>query len=107
MTLDLPPGGTRSEEMLQNAQQHYADISKALKEAEQRLRNSDDEEAKKIPELIRMHWKSFQTAFDLEINLEKRDRERAGIVHEYALDLDAARAEVGRRLACLKAAAGD
>ena len=33
-------------------------------------------------------------------------KKKAGIVHDYAIDFDAARAEIGRRLACLRDAGG-
>ena len=32
---------------------------------------------------------------------------KAGIVNDYAIDFDTARAEIGRRLSCLRAAGGD
>ncbi|WP_205963857.1 hypothetical protein, partial [Pseudoruegeria sp. SK021] len=36
--------------------------------------------------------------------LEKRRKHEAGVVNDYAVDFDAARLEIGRRLACLRAA---
>jgi hypothetical protein len=106
MTSQAPVGELPSDALLRKAQDQYRTLAAALREAETRLAGSDNTEVKGIAELLRTHWKAFQTTLDLEIDLEKRNRERAGIVHGYALDLDVARAEVGRRLACLKTAGG-
>lgn len=50
--------------------------------------------------------KATQTAFDERSRVEKRFKSESGIVHDYALDFAAARDEIGRRLACLRGAAG-
>jgi len=107
MTSENPDGGTPAEDLLRKARGHYALISTALEHARETLNTSETADVKKVADLLRDHWKAFQTTLDLEANLEKRNRERAGIVHGYALDLDQARTEVGRRLACLKASAAD
>ena len=107
MTSKPPQVGDAAEDMLLRAKDHYRDTSLALKAANERLQALDTDEAKKIGDLLRIHWKALQTTIELEIEVEKRNRERAGTVHGYALDLTAARTEVGRRLACLKAASGD
>lgn len=107
MKNNMSPIGTSSEELLQRAQAHYAEISTALLANAEKLKTSSDTDARRIGDLVRDHWKAFQSTLDLEINLEKRNREQAGISNGYALDLAAAGAEVGRRLACLKTAAGD
>ncbi|MEV8465436.1 hypothetical protein AB0T83_01390 [Fluviibacterium sp. DFM31] len=69
----------------------------------------DDGEIGKIGEagkLLRELKNALQSAIAERERLEKEQREQAGIVHDYALDFDAARLEIGRRLACLGAAGG-
>ncbi|MFT5000113.1 MAG: hypothetical protein ACI9ZD_002355 [Paracoccaceae bacterium] len=107
MIEDTPRQGSPAEALLRKAKEQYATISESLKRAEAKIKNGDQDEAKKVADLLRSHWKALQSTLELEIHLEKGDRERAGIVHGYALDLGAARTEVGRRMACLKAAGGN
>ena len=85
MKIKTSPTGTPSEELLQRAQAHYAEISTALLANAEKLKTSSDTDARRIADLVRDHWKAFQST----------------------LDLAAASAEVGRRLACLKTAARD
>lgn len=47
---------------------------------------------------------AFQMVIDERDRVEKYRKEESGIVHHYALDFDAARDEIGRRLARLRAA---
>jgi len=103
MTIDTPQGESRAEELLRSARRHYADISGALEEALNRLSDSDDKELRAFSTTAQMHWKSLLNVHEREVELEKRDRDRAGIAQNYAIDLDAARLEVGSRLARLRA----
>ena len=94
--------GSRSEELLRNARRHYAEITDALEMALQRINQSDDKEMRAFSSAVQAHWRSYLNVHEREVELEKRDRERSGIVESYAIDLGAARAEVGRRLARLR-----
>ena len=49
---------------------------------------------------------ALQTANQERERLESERKKQAGIVGEYAIDFDAARLEIGRRLACLRTAGG-
>ena len=48
---------------------------------------------------------ALQTFLSERAKVEKLRKDTEGIVHDYALDFDAARDEIGRRLACLRDAA--
>ncbi|NOX40691.1 MAG: hypothetical protein GXP05_09300 [Alphaproteobacteria bacterium] len=102
MKTHKPQGDAPSDELLLKARRHYADISCALEQALAQLDQCDDKEKRAFSASVQTHWKSFLNVYEREVDLEKRDREHAGIVHGYAIDLDAARVEVGRRLACLR-----
>ena len=103
MNIMTPEGESRAETMLRRAHGQYARLSVLLDEAQNRLQEDlEGADPKEISALISSHFKSFQSTFELEVKLEKCIQERAGIVNGYAVDLDAARTEIGRRLACLK-----
>lgn len=102
------PGETAAEAILRKAKAQYRDISDRLSQLRPEIFANDDKAMRDYLGVVQTHWKALQTVLDKETDLEKSDRERAGIAHGYAIDLDAARSEVGRRLACLKnAAAGE
>jgi len=104
MTADTPQGESRSKDLLGNARRHYADITEALESALGQLATSDDKALRAFSTTAQTHWKSLLSLHEREVELEKRDLERAGIVEGYAIDLARARSEVGRRIACLRAA---
>lgn len=104
MTTDIPAGESRAEEILGRARRHYAEISAALEAALERMKQDQDGDLRAFSAAVQAHWKSLQTVLEREIELEKRAIERGEAGRAGAIDLEAARAEVGRRLACLKAA---
>lgn len=67
-----------------------------------RLANDEPQAAREVPTLMRDLSRALQTAVDQEANLAKLQFETG--VGGGALDLDAARSEIGRRLARLRAA---
>lgn len=106
MTENNPTGGGLSQDMLEKAKQHYCELTAALQKVTKELAESDSKEARGVSDLLRQHWKNFQTTFDMEQAIENLRRDRAGIVHGYAIDLEEAGFEVGRRLARLRRAGG-
>ena len=102
MTSNEPAGDRPAELLLGKAHKHYAELSAHLLKVTDALDNGEKLDAKQIGTLVRSHWAAFQSVFKLEMDLDERRRERAGIVHGYALDLESAADEVGRRLACLR-----
>jgi hypothetical protein len=49
---------------------------------------------------------ALQMVMDERTRVEKLRKNVAGVVRDYAIDFDAARDEIGRRLACLREAGG-
>ncbi|WP_157982117.1 hypothetical protein [Oceanicella sp. SM1341] len=87
----------------------YETLSEALAAAIADLRDEagqDPATARARLDLIRSHHKALQTVIDIEVSLEKRSKEPGG-AGAGALDLDAARTEVWRRVARLQGAGGD
>jgi len=107
MTTETPDGGSRAEEILGRARRHHAEIGSVLEQALMRMKQGEEADMRAFSATIQAYWKSLQTVLEREIELEKRAFEQGERLRGGALDLEAARAEVGRRLACLKAARGD
>ena len=84
-------------------EEQLLEMSNALIALQERVRHGELEALKDSAKLtveIR-HW--LKMALETEQRCEDRRREQQGIVNGYALDLDAARTEVGCRLARLRA----
>lgn len=80
-------------------------MAEALAEAIGALRADAENKngAKDRLELIRLHQKALQTVIDLEVGIEKRSGDGPG-ARSGELDLDAARAEIHRRVSGIRAA---
>ena len=74
-----------------------------LLELQQRVRAGEFEALKDSAKLTQelRHW--LKMALDTEQRCEERRKEQQGIVNDYAIDFDRARAEIGCRLARLRA----
>ena len=64
------------------------------------------DEVKAAAQAVKDLKAAFQMVMDERTRIEKLRKQIAGVVHDYAIDFDAARAEIGRRLACLRDAGG-
>ena len=106
MTDEPPSKGTRTEERFRHAEWLFAEIKAALEDGLEHLPQGDDRSLRAFETSKQLLWKSLLAVQEREKDLEKLRRESAGIVEGYALDLAAARTEIGGRLARLKAAAG-
>ncbi|KPU84202.1 hypothetical protein JI58_05250 [Marinosulfonomonas sp. PRT-SC04] len=106
MALNTPLGDdSNSEEILLIAENHFG---RMLRRAEEIITTLEDENScasKEAAVRIRDLGKAMQTTLDERSKLEKLRKNNAGIVHDYALDFDAARDEIGRRMARLRDAA--
>jgi hypothetical protein len=104
MSFDSIEQAPRSEELLQTARDHFARMRQVLAGLLNRIEQGD---ARAVAELdgCRMQLaKSLNNAIEQEAKLEALCNARAAGRAAGELDLDAARAEIGRRLACLRAA---
>ncbi|MGL4280659.1 MAG: hypothetical protein ACRCS0_09845 [Albidovulum sp.] len=78
------------------------DIANELGETLRRLRAGDTGDAREMAKQIRDMRAAYQLAVEERARIAKLRKEDAGIVYDYALDFDAARDEICRRLACLR-----
>ncbi|WP_141246528.1 hypothetical protein [Actibacterium ureilyticum] len=107
MTMISPLGGElAAQEVLAEAEEHYRRTIRALTEIIADVETGRSARARDLKGALSDLNKAAQTAFDERARVEKRIRADAGIINDYALDLDAARDEIRRRLACLRGAGG-
>ena len=105
MTMITPVRGDgSSEEILSIAEKHFDRMLRQVEELIATLEADGTAASKEAAARIRDLGKAQQTAFDERAKVEKLRKHTAGIVHDYALDFDAARLEIGRRIACLRGA---
>lgn len=106
MTLITPLGGAAANDLISQTLQHYDRAVRDFSETLSRIEAGDLTRAKEAVALAKDLKAALQAALDERTRVERLRKTDAGIVHDYALDFDAARAEIGRRLACLRDAAG-
>ncbi|WP_380052840.1 hypothetical protein ACFE33_09920 [Falsihalocynthiibacter sp. SS001] len=105
MTLDTPieENGT-SEELLLIAEKQVKRLIGAVEGAIQTLEVGEDVNAREATGLSRELSKALQTLFEERARVEKLRKQSSGVVHDFALDFDRARRDIGGRLARLRAA---
>ncbi|MCA8884728.1 MAG: hypothetical protein KDA50_13425 [Rhodobacteraceae bacterium] len=97
-------GAGSSEQVLSEAQKQFHRATRALDQLVDQLDDGELGNASEAQRLLRDLKGALSLAISERERLEKQQRENAGIVNGYAIDFDAARHEIGRRLACLRAA---
>lgn len=91
-----------AEDILSIAEKHFGRMLHRAEEIIEMLEEENNDVSKEAAVRIRDLGKAMQTTLDERSKLEKLRKHTAGIVHEYALDFDAARDEIGRRMARLR-----
>ncbi|MBC7139048.1 MAG: hypothetical protein H5U17_09930 [Defluviimonas sp.] len=107
MTLIFPAGDAAPEHLLAETLEHFDDAARSLAGVIREIKIGNYQKAKEAAVSVRDLKSAFQLAMEERTRVEKLGRQSAGIVHDYALDFDAARAEIGRRLARLRDAGAD
>lgn len=108
MTATFSQGdGGQGFDLLSFTMDQYREAAETLARAIRGIQQGRPEEAKAAAAAVRDMKAAFQLAMEERNRVEKLRREAAGIVNGYAIDLAAAREEVGRRLARLGYAGGD
>ena len=107
MTIITALEGTGNpEDILLIAEKHFDRMLRRTEEIITTLEDENTGVSKEAAACIRDLSKAVQTALDERAKLEKLRKHKAGIVHEYALDFDKARDEIGRRMARLRGSRG-
>lgn len=107
MTLIYPErGDDSSDNMLSEAQEIFQRTTSALNVLVRELEANNTDNAGEAARLVKELKAALYPAMAERERLEEKRKKSAGIVHDFAIDFDAARHEIGRRLACLRAAGG-
>lgn len=106
MTSDLPSDDPPRVDLLEATEDLYRQAAEDLVLAQRKLRQGSVDEVKAAAQAVKDLKAAFQLVMDERTRIEKLRKQVAGVVHDYAIDFDAARAEIGRRLACLRHAGG-
>ncbi|SLN21630.1 hypothetical protein PSA7680_00808 [Pseudoruegeria aquimaris] len=105
MSLITPFGGrSAQDEILAAANEHLERLIRTVRLLTNQLEAGEFKDLAETTKVVRDAGAALQIAFRERENVEKLRRKDAGIVHDYAIDFDAARDEIGRRLDCLRAA---
>ena len=105
MTLITPLGGElAAQEVLVEAEAHYRRTISTLHAIIEEVNAGNMDRTKELKGALRDLHQASQSAFDERAKVEKRLRNEAGILHDYALDFDSARAEIRERLDRLRTA---
>jgi soluble cytochrome b562 len=108
MTITFAEGDIGQQvDLLAFTEEQFTEAAQALAQALTAVRGGRLDEAKAALGAVRDLKAAFHLVQEERARVEKLRRQAAGIVHGYAIDMDAARDEVGRRLARLRDAGGD
>ncbi|MFC2967865.1 hypothetical protein [Acidimangrovimonas pyrenivorans] len=102
MTIHTPDEGEAPKPLVSEASLLYTTAAEVFSLLIRELENGETAEAKKAPAYARELRQALQAVLTERAIIEKLRKEEAGIVHDHALDFDAARVEIGRRLARLR-----
>jgi hypothetical protein len=91
-------------ELLKVANTHFEDALEAMQIVKLYLKEGTDLSSAEIARAAADFRKATQTLFDERKRLEEQRRKEAGVVHDFGLDFDVARDEIGGRLDRLRAA---
>ena len=107
MTSDLPSDDPPPVDLLEATEDLYRQAAEDLVLAQRKLRQGSVDEVKAAAQAVKDLKAAFQLVMDERTRIEKLRKQIAGSVGTGSLDMDAARDEIGRRLARLRDAGGD
>ncbi len=93
-------------DLLAESEVLFREMAEEVALAMRRLREGDFGEIKGAVQAAKDLRSALQIVMDERTRVEKLRKQAAGCVHDYALDFDAARDEIGKRLARLREAGG-
>lgn len=107
MILTTPETGQSSlGQAIETVEQQLADMKADLLALQRRIASGDFDALRNGSKLTGEIRQWLKLALETEIRLEERRKQHDGIVNHYAIDFDAARDQIGRRLDRLRAASG-
>ena len=105
MTLRLSAEEPAPKSLILEAEELYREIADEVFVAIRKIRTGEWDK-KETPQIVKEMRAFLQLVLEERARIAKLSKQEAGVVYDYALDFDAARSEIGRRLACLRDAGG-
>lgn len=102
MTMNFSFEETPQVDLLAETERLYREVAEELALATRRVSEGDLGEAQGAIRAVKDLRAALQMVMDERTRVEKLRKQVAGVVHDYAVDLDSARDEIGRRLARLR-----
>lgn len=102
MDMSFTGGDAPSVDLLEETEVLYREIAGELALAMRGVRQGELKEAKVAAQAVKDLRTAFQMVMEERVRVEKLRKQVAGVTGDNALDFDAARAEIGRRLARLR-----
>lgn len=106
MTLIRPDDFGREDISVAIAEDQFLEALVAVAEATRKIRNQELEALQDIPKLAAHATAARKQLLAEKERVYEQQKRDSGIAHDFAIDFDAARDEIGRRLARLRAARG-
>lgn len=100
--LGVGVGGPVQDEFIPEVEGLYRDAATELFRLLDEVRQGKFEMLKPLVAQVRDLRAAAQLVVEEKAKVAKLRKQDEGVVYDYALDFDAARAEIGRRLACLR-----
>lgn len=102
MTMKFSTGEEPPVDLMAETEKMYREAAEGLAMAVQAARLNPAEDAKTVVQAVRELKAAFHTVMEERNKLDKLRNKTAGVIGATLLDLDAARDEIGCRLACLR-----
>ena len=104
MALITPFNDAEPDECLAVAEELFKDAGLALAELTKKIKRHEVDAGRAAKAALSEVMTGYQMAMKERNRVAEDRRKGSGIVGDYAVDFDTARDEIGRRLACLRAA---
>ncbi len=105
MTIRFTGEDPQAEDSLAQAAELYRDVADEVFALIQRIKGGDWD-ARTATHAMKEMRAFYELVLEERAKVARKSKTEAGAVYDYALDLGAARAEIGRRLACLRDTGG-
>jgi len=104
MTLIIPDGNDGADSILETVKEHLKEVALDIDACRNRLKHDPMLDAGDLKKLM-ADYRTITNNCVMEANrLEEQRKRRTGVVHDFALDFEAARSEIRQRMACLRRA---
>lgn len=105
MTLLKMDGAGPGDDCVDLAEEQFVEALRAVAAITEKIRRQELDVLPDVPKAAANVSIATRQLLAEKHRVYEQQKRKSGIVHDFAIDFDEARAEIGRRLACLRAAA--